>query len=170
MTGNNTRRDGKNELNQYTCRVSLGITWASICFFLDVAFIWWGRVLLLFVMNVLSLSESDHLKMWRQILKIINQYNWENVPWIKLDPSKVLLKHKDIFIKLLEKLGSSQWLTFCRPSRIVCRFFFRVSSLDSYFILRSGTTAIRLKRMSWYGSLGKRAAALELSLEGECRS
>ncbi|KAG7244605.1 hypothetical protein INR49_029624 [Caranx melampygus] len=28
-----------------------------------------------------------------------------------------------------------------------------ISSLDSYFILRSGTTAIRLKRMSWYGSL-----------------
>lgn len=44
-------------------------------------------------------------------------------------------------------------LTFCRPSRTVCRFLFRISSLDSYFILRSGTTAIRLKRMSWYGSL-----------------
>lgn len=46
-----------------------------------------------------------------------------------------------------------QFLTFCRPSRTVCRFLFRISSLDSYFILRSGTTAIRLKRMSWYGSL-----------------
>lgn len=65
-------------------------------------------------------------------------------------------------------------LTFCRPSRTVCRFLFRISSLDSYFILRSGTTAIRLKRMSWYGSLGgkkrkSRAAAWEWSPEGESR-
>ena len=60
-----------------------------------------------------------------------------------------------------------QLLTFCRPSRTVCRFLFRISSLDSYFILRSGTTAIRLKRMSWYGSLKKsRVDACEWSLEG----
>lgn len=63
-----------------------------------------------------------------------------------------------------------QSLTFCRPSRTVCRFLLRISSLDSYFILRSGTTAIRLKRMSWYGSLRKsRAAAWEWSPGGVCR-
>lgn len=55
-------KDGKNQLNQYTCRGSLGITWASICFFLDGAFIGRRRVQRLFVVNVLSLSESDHLK------------------------------------------------------------------------------------------------------------
>lgn len=55
---------------------------------------------------------------------------------------------------LLTNWGRNQ--TFCRPSRTVCRFLFRISSLDSYFILRSGTTAIRLKRMSWYGSLKKK--------------
>ena len=67
-------------------------------------------------------------------------------------------------IWLLKKLSTAQFPTFCRPSRTVCRFLFRISSLDSYFILRSGTTAIRLKRMSWYGSLKKsRAAEWELS-------
>lgn len=67
--------------------------------------------------------------------------------------------------------NQTQFLTFCRPSSTVCRFRFNISSLDSYFILRSGTTAIRLKRISWYGSLKKsRAAAWEWSLKGDCKA
>ena len=49
--------------------------------------------------------------------------------------------------------GHDCFPTCWSPSRTVCRFLLRISSFDSYLILRSGTTAIRLKRMSWYGSL-----------------
>lgn len=50
-------------------------------------------------------------------------------------------------------LHNRQSLTCWRVSRTICRLVFRVASLCSYRDRLSGTTAIRLKRMSWYGSL-----------------
>lgn len=93
-----------------------------------------GSVLLLLVMDKLWLGKPDHLKSSQITLSI----------FIHLTSQ---FTNFGIDICLWWRVW--QFLTFCRPSRTVCRFLFRISSLDSYFILRSGTTAIKLKRMSW---------------------
>ena len=44
-------------------------------------------------------------------------------------------------------------ITCWSASRTICLFVFSVFSFCSYWCRRSGATAIRLNRMSWYGSL-----------------
>jgi len=48
---------------------------------------------------------------------------------------------------------SALMITCWRVSKMICRFVLSVFSFCSYCWRRSGTTAIRLNRMSWYGSL-----------------
>ena len=63
-------------------------------------------------------------------------------------------------------------ITCCRASRTICLFVFSVLNLCSYSCRLSGTTAIRLKRMSWYGSLQlyKLMASNSVGFDDTCSS